>query len=367
MPDFIPGLQLSGLFFHEAVKPFLDARFPALRYSAALLGAGSEVLGFDTPMSTDHGWGPRLMLFLSEDDHAAYSESISHMLRDHLPHNFRGYPTSFTPPDPADNGTQLLQNTDSGLVNHRVNVLTLRGFVRALLAFDITQTTEPADWLTFPQQTLRSLTAGAVYHDDIGLQSVRNSFAYYPRDVWLYLLAAGWMRISQEEHLMGRAGFVEDEIGSALIAARLVRDIMTLCFMMEKQYAPYPKWFGTAFMKLACSPALAPVLRQAQTAERWQAREELLATAYETIATMHNALGITEPLPARVSNFHNRPFRVIHGERFADALCARITDPAVQRIATRPLIGGIDQFSDSTDLRSDPRWRAGLKTLYTGE
>jgi hypothetical protein len=46
---------------------------------------------------------------------------------------------------------------------------------------------------------------------------------------------------------MPRAGFVGDELGSALIGSRLVRDIMNLCFLLEKQYAPYPKWFGTAF------------------------------------------------------------------------------------------------------------------------
>jgi Domain of unknown function (DUF4037) len=34
-------------------------------------------------------------------------------------------------------------------------------------------------------------TGGEVYHDDVGLQSVRDRVAYYPRDVWRYLLMAG--------------------------------------------------------------------------------------------------------------------------------------------------------------------------------
>ena len=46
-------------------------------------------------------------------------------------------------------------------------------------------------------------------------------FAYYPHDVWLYLMAAGWSRIGQEERLMGRAGLVGDELRSAVIGARL--------------------------------------------------------------------------------------------------------------------------------------------------
>jgi len=203
-----------------------------------------------------------------------------------------------------------------------------------------------------------------VFHDDLGLEAVRARFAYYPRDVWLYMLAAGWTRIGQEEHLMGRAGLVGDEIGSALIGARLVRDVMRLCFLMERQYAPYPKWFGTAFQRLACAPELTYDLRRAQQAGMWQARESHLCAAYEVVAAMHNRLAITEPLPAQVRPFWGRPFRVIGGERFAAALRAQITDLAVVRIAERGLIGGSDQFSDSTDLLSDPSWRVALRGLY---
>ena len=364
MPDFISGLRLSGLFFGEAVRPILDAEFPSVPYSAALIGDGSEVLGFDTEMSADHHWGPRVMLFFKDSDFEEYRERVRETLRHRLPHSFQGYPTNFTDPDPTEGVTQLLQAIEHGPVNHRIDILTPRGFILAHLNFDIDRDIEPADWLTFPEQKLRTLTEGAVYHDDIGLQAVRDRFAYYPHDVWLYLLAASWARIGEEEHLMGRAGYVGDEIGSALIGARLVRDMMRLCFLMEKQYAPYPKWFGTAFARLACAAELAPILRRALLAETWQEREKHLCAAYECVAAMHNALGMTEPLPDRVSGFHGRPFRVIHGERFADSIAARIADPAVRRIASSRLIGGIDQFRDSTALLEDQDRRPVLRRLY---
>ena len=175
-----------------------------------------------------------------------------------------GYPTNFTAPNPDDNGTQLMQPIAGGPVNHMISVHSVRRFVESHLGFDITHTLQAADWLTFPMQKLRSLVSGAVYHDAIGLERMRARFAYYPHDVWLYQLAAGWARIGQEEHLMGRAGLVGDDIGSALIASRLVRDIMRLCFLMEKQYAPYPKWFGTAFRAVGVRQELWPVLRGVQ-------------------------------------------------------------------------------------------------------
>jgi hypothetical protein len=51
--DFIPGLELSGIFYREIIKPILDRYFDSLKYSAALIGAGSEVLAFDTALSMD--------------------------------------------------------------------------------------------------------------------------------------------------------------------------------------------------------------------------------------------------------------------------------------------------------------------------
>jgi hypothetical protein len=363
--DFIPGLRLSRSFYLEAVKPVLDANFPDLQFSAALIGSGSEVLGFDTEMSTDHHWGPRVMLFLRETDYQHHHQAIHETLRNELPTRFRGYSTNFTEPNPADNNVQLLQEVDHGPINHRVEIFTIRSFFRAELDFDMEESIEPADWLTFPSQKLRSIIAGTVYHDGIGLQSVRDRFTYYPPDVWLYLLASGWNRIGQEEHLMGRAGMVDDEIGSAIIGSRLVRDVMRLCFLMEKQYAPYAKWFGKAFNELKCAEELSPILRRVLLAEAWQEREKYLAAAFECIAEMHNRLRITETLPAKVSKFFGRPFLVINvNAGFADAIRARITDPAVQRIAARKLIGSIDQISDNTDLLSDPRWRSTLRRLY---
>src|SRR5882762_2000486 len=122
MSAFIPGLRLGRLFYLEAVKPVLDGRFPDLQYSAALIGSGSEILGFDTEMSTDHHWGPRVMLFLKEDDHHLYSNAIDETLRHKLPPRFHGYSTNFTLPDPLDNNVQRLRDVDSGPINHRVDI-----------------------------------------------------------------------------------------------------------------------------------------------------------------------------------------------------------------------------------------------------
>jgi hypothetical protein len=358
MSEFIPGLTLCEQFYREVVAPILAAEFGGLRYSAALIGDGSEVLGFDTEMSCDHDWGPRVMLFLEEGDHGRWAASIHETLRRALPREFHGYAIDF-----ARSGPEPVPSSEAPR-DHRVEVLTFGGFLASHLNFDVHREIEPADWLTFPEQKLRVLTAGAIYHDAIGLQTLRDRFSYYPHDVWLYLLAAGWTRIGQEQHLMGRAGFVGDELGSAIIGSRLVRDLMRLCFLIERQYAPYPKWFGSAFARLVCGPDLLPVLRRAQLADTWPERQEHLASAYERVAAMQNRLAVTDSLPVKINFFHERPFKVLAFEGIEDALRARIRDPAVKRIADERLIGGIDQFSDSTDLVAHTCWRPTLRRLY---
>ncbi len=359
-PIFIPGLELGRLFYAEAVRPILDDAFPNLPHTAALIGSGSEILGFDDAMSRDHHWGPRVMLFLRPADLPARN-AIRDTLANRLPHHFRGYPTNFSAPNPDDSNVQLLIDTNEGPVNHRVEIATLSGFLLDYLGIDPSAGLTVPDWLTIPQQKLATLRAGAVFHDDLGLESTRSLLRWYPRDVWLYLMAASWTRIGQEEHLMGRAGMRGDEIGSALIGARLVRDGMRLAFLMERQYAPYPKWFGSAFERLDCAPQLSPHFRRALLSETWVEREQHLVAAYEQLARMHNQLSVTDPLPETVTDFWGRPFRVMAFHGFADRLLEQIQDAGVKKL---PIIGNIDLVSDNTDFVYNFSAREKIKTLY---
>src|SRR4051812_28050379 len=101
MTDFISGLQLSEALYREAVAPILDREFPGLVHSVARIGSGSDVLGFDTVRSTDHEWGPRLLLFLSVTDVTLHGPAIVETLRQTLPRDIRGYSTNFGPTDEA--------------------------------------------------------------------------------------------------------------------------------------------------------------------------------------------------------------------------------------------------------------------------
>ena len=215
-PVFIPGLELARGFYQEAVAPILERHAPDVEYSAALIGPGSEVLGFDDSMSADHHWGPRVMIFLRRAVLKARGQEIRDLLGKNLPHTFRGYSTNWTEPDPNDKGVQRLGNVAEGLVNHRIEMFTINGFFEQYMGLDVDKPLRAMDWLTLPWQKLRSISAGQVFRDDLDLARIRDRLGWYPHDVWLYVLASCWSRIGEEEHLMGRAGLVGDEMGSSI-------------------------------------------------------------------------------------------------------------------------------------------------------
>ena len=331
MPEFIPGLKLCELFYQKEVRPILSKELPNLRYSAAVLGWGSEVLGLDTPMSRDHHWGPRVLLFLNDQDYPKLKDTISQSLSNNLPYEFMGYSTNFSEPEP--NGVRHAIKIKRGPVNHMVQIFTLKSFFEARLGFDPSKKIEVTDWLTVPQQRLLEVVSGEVYHDGLGqLRKIRAKLKFYPRDVWLCLLAAQWTRISEEEAFVGRAGDVSDELGSQVVAARIVHEIMKLAFLLEKQYAPYSKWFGTAFGRLKAGKKLTPVLQDVLWAKTWKERERKLAQAYSIVARQHNALKITKPLPSKATKYYDRPYLVIHGDKFASSIKKAIREPKVKSL-----------------------------------
>jgi hypothetical protein len=245
-----------------------------------------------------------------------------------------------------------------------VETFTISGFFRDYMGIDIEKALDTADWLTLPQQKLRSIAAGRVFHDGLGLEKVKQRFDWYPYDAWLFILASLWQRIGQEEHLTGRAGTMGDEIGSCIIASRIVRDMMRLALLMEKQYPPYAKWLGTAFYHCKCAHRLEPLFEEILKAGNWQEREPYLANAYSILAEMHNALGVTAPLATEVKRFWTRPFTVIYGERFKTAILEQIKDPHITALLRRSPIGSIDIFTDNTDMLADPAFRKVIRKLY---
>ena len=359
MQKFIPGLKLCEYFFLETIYPIIFERFPDLAYSAARLDWGSDVLGFDTPMSMDHGWGPRMTIFLTPQEYEDLHQQLDITFANYLPFLIQGFPTHFGEPL-SDGG--VMEYREDYPIHHMVSITTPEKFFTDYLGVDIHNPLSLTTWLTLPQQRLRTLRAGRIYHDGLGsLEILREKFHWYPHDVWLYMMANQWRRIDQEEAFIGRTGSVDDELGSRLIAASLIRDMMRLAMLMAKQYTPYTKWFGTAFGMLELAAELTPLYLSALDSQTWEKRESYLSEAYILLAEAHNKLDITSMISPKVSGFHNRPFQVPHASRFVEALLAQIRDPSVK--ALPPNIGSVDQVVNNVDVLEHPSRCSKLRVL----
>ncbi len=339
MTTFRSARDLSQDFHADVIRPLLGST----PYAAALLGWGSDVLGYDTERSTDHGWGPRLQVFVEEGD----VQRVKELVEQGLPDEYGGHPVRF--------------GWDTQQPIHHITVTTLSDWLEDLLGFDATAGPSTADWLITPQQKFLGVVAGPVYADDGRLQRIRADLQWYPDDVWLWMLSCQWSRIAQEEPFVQRTYEVGDELGSRVLTARLARDVMRLALLMERTYAPYSKWFGTAFNRLGPADGLDELLMEATRAEAQKHREQALVSAYELVAARHNKLGITEEVDPTARQFHERPAMVLGAERFVDACLARVQDAGLKAL---PLVGSIDQISDSTDLLSDPAAYRRLLKIY---
>jgi hypothetical protein len=360
--EFLPGLTLARDFFSEVVQPLLGEKTPGVAYAAGLIGPGSDVLGFDTPVSRDHDWGPRLQIFLPEGDEVPERASLlRRVLASELPAEFRGFPTSFSPPD--ENGRRHPQANARPPIDHLIEVTSIGRYARALLGFDPSSGPSVRQWLLAPQERLLELTAGEVFHDPVGeLTKARERLEYYPKQVWIYLMAAQWRKIARREELVARAGLLGDDLGSRLVLASLAREIVHLGFMLERRYAPWDQWLARALARLRRASRLAPILSRALSAYDWMQRELRLMDAYTLLAALHNSLGITPALET-ASERGPRGFLTVHPERFSAALVEQIEDDELRSIAPG-LAGGIDQIASSDEVLLDPGLLARLGGLF---
>ena len=86
--------------------------------------------------------------------------------------------------------------------------------------------------------------------------------------------------------------------------------------------------------------------------------------AYAILASLHNNLGLTEPLET-ASERGSRGFLTIHADRFATALAEKIEDNEL-KVLLPALTGGVDQLLASDEALLDPALLSRLSDFYAG-
>ncbi len=178
------GLELSRQFYETYGKEMLEGSFSDYLpfISVGLVGAGSEVLGFDDEVSTDHDFEPGFCIFLPGED--VIDRKIAFQLERayaKLPDEFMGYKRQkLSPVGGARHGVIRLEDfllQKTGKKDGSLNMY---------------------EWLKIPTQYLLEVTKGELFFDGSGeFTKIREQLSVMPRDVRLKRLAGHLLLMSQ--------------------------------------------------------------------------------------------------------------------------------------------------------------------------
>lgn len=245
------SLELNRAYYRDCVFSVLQEHCPQIagRHAAALIGYGSEVLGNDDEFSKRYGWGPRLLLFLTKDDHKLWGQRLFDVFQQNIPIEFLGHPTRYSERGSPQPTIDL--NAPVGIA-----ITTCERFVELYLGVQRINVVEKPisskEWLLINEGGLLRLTAGEVFHDSVGiLTKLREYYRYFPDDVWRYRLAYQWTSLSWDIDLVGICAHRGDILSAGIAASRSVERIIGLVFLLNRFYKPaYLKWVHREFYKL---------------------------------------------------------------------------------------------------------------------
>ena len=328
---FIKGLELNKGFYSETVKPLLEKQYPRLSYSAALLGYGSDVLGFDTEISMDHNWGPRLQLFISNRE---LIPGLHDFLAGELPLQYRNFPVNFS--KPGYDSTIRMEFTGKKPVNHLIEITAFEDYLKNRYAVTKTRNYLHKDWLEFTDQKLLEIISGEVFYDGLDqVNTTRNELRFYPLDICKLRMAVLWDYISNKEAFIGRSIAVNDYIGLKINTSRIVNYLIKILFYLEKKYIPYSKWFGSGFKQLNAYNDVNAIIAGVLQENVPEKIEEGLCILYEKVIARHNQRGDLPYLKNKTRYYFNRPYKVIFSENIINELISSISDEEIKKVNLR--------------------------------
>ena len=241
------GLELSRKYYEAFGRQMILEQFPDIvdQTAAGLVGYGSECLGFDDAVSTDHDYGPSFCVWLPRDLYAKYGSRMQ-AAYDALPKEFMGC------------AARVEEEQGKG----RVGVLCLEDLYLEILGRGSVPETA-AEWFAIPEAALATATNGAVFEDPCGkfTEMREGLLAYYPREVWLKKLAESIARAAQAgQYNYARAMKRGERVAAELALTEFVREAMQIVYLLNKKYAPFYKWMHRGMKELAVGSEIGDML-----------------------------------------------------------------------------------------------------------
>lgn len=223
------GLDIAREYYNRYGKPMLEEKFTeyADRIAVGLVGEGSECLGFDDEISTDHDFEPAFCLFITKDDYQKFGFPLERAYSS-LPKEFMG----------------LKRNLLSPVGGNRHGVIIIDEFYTKFLGMP-NAPKELYEWLYIPPFALLNATSGEVFADKLGeFSAIRNILKKgYPEDVRLKKIAAHTVLLAQSGQYNYPRLIKRGEKGAAQLAVfEFVKHAISVIYLLNNAYEPFYKW-----------------------------------------------------------------------------------------------------------------------------
>ena len=132
-------------------------------------------------------------------------------------------------------------------------------------------------------------------------------------------------------------------------------------FLYKDTYAPYSKWFGTAFNKLDIDEKIKIKINAALKANDLTERENNLVEAQALVAELHNASGLTDNVDYNIEFYFGRDIKVIFAEKVVDATIEKLKGTVLENI---PLIGTMSQLGGLSNFADEKKYYNTIIKFY---
>ena len=303
------GLEISKAYFEEFGLPMLEEQFPDVLplIAAGLFGSGSECLGYDDDVSSDHDMEPGFCIFLpGEDKVDRRTAFLLERAYAKLPREYGGLRRSLMSP--------------VGGARHGV-FRTAEFFAEKTGSSDGILTN--GQWLSLPEQALLECINGEIFTDQYGEVSlIRQRLAFYPEDIFKKKLAGQLLLMAQSGQYNYARCLKHGENAAAQLAVNeFVKSTISAIFLLNRRYQPYYKWSFRALREL---PKLS-----------------ILAELLEYLLITDNGGDMAE-----------EKYNVIEG------ICSDVTDELMEQDLTDAVCGDLEKHAYSVNDRiADPELR----------
>ena len=212
-PSRKTGLQLGRELAHYVAQD-LELNMPNICpfLCLALVGTGSECLGYDDVLSEDHDFTKRCQLFLPDD---IYKSS-----KDNLLSYFTNY------------------------AHGQVQIESISHFYKSYTLYP-EGPQSPSEYRRVPQDLLCTATNGEVFVDNLGTFSTirQRLLSYYPEDIRLRKIAYELNQLAQSgQYNLQRMVERNDMVAAHLARTKFTQHYMLIVHLLNKSYAPFYKW-----------------------------------------------------------------------------------------------------------------------------